>query len=142
MRVIPLLQKQGRQLIEIGKRGLRRCIFTMIVEGEYTMQQRIIFFGLLNSAGDSISLFTSWEPGCHGQFYFLTTTALADHASEWLDRTMNTLLNIYGLQKCVRAFGDILADISREETKVRPNSFILDYVSTLHICENLDKERG
>jgi len=69
---------------------------------------------ILTSAGDGISLFTSWEPGRHGQFYFLTTTALTDRAVEWLDLMMNTLLNIYGLQKCVRVFGAIDADMPRE----------------------------
>ena len=33
---------------------------------------------ILNSVGDGTSFFTSWGPGHHGQFYFLTTTALAD----------------------------------------------------------------
>jgi len=97
---------------------------------------------IFTSAGDSTSLFASWEPGRHGKFYFLTTTALADRAIEWLDLTMNTLLNIYGLQKCVRLFGAIAADMPREETKVRPDSFILDYISTLHIGESLNRERG
>jgi len=46
------------------------------------------------------------------------------------------------ITKRVKAFGNILADMPREETKVRPDSFILDYISTLRIGENLDKERG
>ena len=96
----------------------------------------------LTSAGDGTSLFTSWESGRYDQFYFLTTTALADRAAEWLDLTMNTLLNIYGLQKLVRVFGDIAADIPREETKVCPNSFILDYISRLHIGKHGNRERG
>ena len=50
------------------------------------------------SAGDGSSLFTSWEPGRVGQFYFMTTSELEDRAAEWLDNTMNTLLNIYGLK--------------------------------------------
>ena len=36
--------------------------------GEDTLLQQ-----LLTSAGDGTSLFTSWEPGRQGQFYFLTT---------------------------------------------------------------------
>ena len=50
------------------------------------------------SGGDGSSLFTSWEPGRVGQFYFITTSVLEDRAAEWLDTTMNTLLNIYGLK--------------------------------------------
>ena len=71
---------------------------------------------------------------------FLTTTALVDCAAEWLDLTMSTLLNIYGLQKCVRVFGAIAANIPREETKVCPESFILDFISTLHIGKTLNRE--
>jgi len=65
-----------------------------------------------------------------------------DCATEWLDLTMYILLNIYGLQKCVREFGDISADMPREERKVHPDSFILEYISTLHRGENLNRERG
>ena len=32
---------------------------------------------LANSAGNGASLFTSWEPGRQGQFYFMTTIILA-----------------------------------------------------------------
>ena len=94
------------------------------------------------SAGDGSSLFTSWEPGRLGQFYFMTTSALEDRAADWLDTTMNTLLNIYGLKKCARVFGSNLDEMPREETKVRPDSFILDYISTLKIDKNLNRERG
>ena len=61
---------------------------------------------------------------------------------EWLDETMNSLLNIYGLQKFARVFGSITAEMPREETKVRPDSFIMDYITTLDIGENLNRERG
>ena len=53
------------------------------------------------SAKDACSLFISWEPGRMGQLYFLTTADLVDRAKEWLDTIMNTLLNIYGVNKCV-----------------------------------------
>jgi len=96
---------------------------------------------MITSAGYITSLFTSWKYGRHDQF-FLNKTALADRATEWLDLTMNTLLNIYGLKKCVRLFGAIAVDMPREETKVCPDSFILDYISTLHIGEHLNRERG
>ena len=42
----------------------------------------------------------------------------------------------------MRVLGEVLVDMPREETKVRPDSFMLDYISTLHIGENLDRERG
>ena len=61
---------------------------------------------------------------------------------EWLDMTMNTLLNIYGLQKCVSIFGSKMADIPREETEVQLDSFIMDNINTLNIGENLNMERG
>jgi len=96
---------------------------------------------LLNSAEEGYSLFTSWEPGRHGQYYFMTTKALATRAVDWLDTTMNYLLNKYGLSTCVRVFGSNVDEIPREETKVRLDSFILDYISTLHIGQNLNKER-
>lgn len=78
------------------------------------------------SARDGTSLFTSWEPDRHGQFSFLTMTALADRAAEWLYLTMNTLLNIYELQKCAKVYGPSVAEMPREETNLRPDSFILD----------------
>merc|ERR1740124_778138 len=77
-----------------------------------------------------------------GQFYFRTTTYLEDRANEWLDTTMNTLLHIYGIHKCVRVFGSPVNEMPREETKVRPDSFIMDYISTLQIDKNLNRERG
>ena len=77
-----------------------------------------------------------------GQCYFMTTSELEDRAAEWLNNTMNTLLNIYGLKKCARVFGSNLEEMPREETKVRPDSFILDYISTLQIDKNLNSERG
>ena len=96
-----------------------------------------------SSAGDGTSLFTSCEPGRYGQFYILTTKTLEDRAMmEWLDETMNSLLNIYGLQKCARVFGSNNAEMPREETKVRPDSFIMDYITTLDIGKNLNGERG
>ena len=61
---------------------------------------------------------------------------------EWLDETMNSLLNIYGLKKCARVFGSSSEEMPREENKVRPDSFIMDYISTLDIGDNLNRERG
>ena len=61
---------------------------------------------------------------------------------EWLEETMNSLLNIYGIKKCAHVFGSILEEMPREETKVRPDSFIMDYITTLEIGDNLNKERG
>jgi len=55
---------------------------------------------------------------------------------------MNTLLHIYGIHKCVRVFGSPVNEMPREETKVRPDSFIMDYISTLQIDKNLNRERG
>jgi len=46
------------------------------------------------------------------------------------------------LKKCARVFGSNLEEMPREETKVRPDSFILDYISTLQIDKNLNSERG
>lgn len=94
------------------------------------------------SAGDGTSLFTSWEPGRLGQYYFLTTKTLADRASEWLDNTMNKLLNEYGLEKCALVLGAPPGEMPREETKVRPDAFIMDYISSLDIEENIHRERG
>jgi len=71
----------------------------------------------------------------------MTTKAAADQAAEWLDSTMNGLLNKYGLLNCTRAFGSNIEETPREETKVRPDSFILDYISALHIEQNLNRER-
>jgi len=93
-----------------------------------------------SSAGDGTSLFTSCEPGRYGQF--LTKKLLEDSATEWIDETMNSLLNMYGLQKCARVSGSNNAEMPREETKVRPDSFIMDYITTLDIGENLNRERG
>ena len=72
----------------------------------------------------------------------MTTTTLEDRAAGWLDNTMNTLLTTHGLKKCVETFGSISGEMPREETKVRPDSFILDYISTLDIGDNLNRERG
>ena len=94
------------------------------------------------SAGDACSLFTSWEPGRMGQFYFLTTVNLEDRAREWLDKIMNTLVNMYGTNKCVQVFGSNAQEMPREETKVHPDSFIMDYISTLQIEKNSNRERG
>jgi len=69
------------------------------------------------------------------------TKALEDRATEWLDETMNSLPNMYGLQKCARVFGSKNAEMPKEETKVRPDSFIMDYITTLDIGESLKKEK-
>ena len=61
---------------------------------------------------------------------------------EWLEETMNSLLNMYGIKKCAHVFGSILEEMPREETKVRPDSFIMDYITTLEIGDDLNKERG
>ena len=61
---------------------------------------------------------------------------------EYLDETMNSLLIIYGLQKCARVFGFRTDDMLREENKVRTDSFIMDYINTLDIGENVNRERG
>jgi len=97
---------------------------------------------LVNSAGVGGSLFTSWEPGRKGKFYFMTTKNMANSAEEWLDSTMTHLLNLYGIYKCVRVFGSKSEQMPRGNTKVRPDSFILDYIHTLQIGKNLDRERG
>jgi len=55
---------------------------------------------------------------------------------------MNTLLNIYGINKYVRVFGSNVQEMPRKETKVCPDSFILDYISTLQIEKNSTRERG
>jgi len=88
---------------------------------------------LLNSAEEGYSLFTSLEPGIHGEYYFMTTKALATRAAEWLDTMMNHFLNKYGISTCVCVFGSNVDKMPREETKVRPDLFILDYISTLQI---------
>jgi len=64
----------------------------------YTTEDNLLHM-ILTSAGDGTSLFTSWEPGRQGQFYFLTTTSLADRAAKLLDDTMSTVLNTHGIQK-------------------------------------------
>ena len=96
---------------------------------------------LLNFAEEGDPIFTSWEPGRHGQYYFMTTKDLATRAAEWLGNTMNHLLNIHGISTCARLFGSNVDQILREETKVRPDSFILDYISTLHIGQHLNRGR-
>ena len=62
------------------------------------------------------------------QFYFITTKSSAKRAKEWLDTTMNHLLNKYGVQTCVRVFGSKVEEMPREESKVRPDSYIMEYI--------------
>ena len=71
----------------------------------------------------------------------MTTKDLATRAVEWLDNTMNHISNTHGISTCARVFGSNVDEIPREETKVRPDSFILDYISTLRIGQNLNRER-
>ena len=58
-----------------------------------------------------------------------------------MDSTMNLLLNKYGLQECVRAFGSKTDEIPREESKIRPDSFIMEYIQTLHLGDGLNRVR-
>ena len=94
----------------------------------------------LNSAEEGDSLFTSSELGRHGQDYFMTTMDLATRAAEWLDNTMIHLLNTHWRSNCAHVFGLNVDEMPRNETKVRLHSFILDYISTLHIVQNLNRE--
>ena len=111
-------------------------------QGNYYEKDDTFLEMISSSAGDGKSLFNSCEPGRQGQFYFLTTKKLENTAMEWLEDTMNSLLNIYGLRKCARVFGSSIEEMPREETKVRPDSFIMDYISTLEIGDNLNREMG
>ena len=62
------------------------------------------------------------------QILFSDYEKLADRALEWLDSTMNALLNKYGLKKCSMVLGSPPGEMPREETKVRSDSFVLDYM--------------
>ena len=44
--------------------------------------EKIFLQMLLNSAEEGDSLFISWEPGRHGQYYFMTTKDLATRVAE------------------------------------------------------------
>ena len=88
---------------------------------------------LLYSAGEGGSLFSSWEPGRQEQYYFLTIKSRAKRAEEWLDFTVNHVLTKYRAKECLRVFASISGDMPRGETKVRPDSFIMDYIQTLNI---------
>ena len=88
---------------------------------------------LLHSASEGESLFSSWEPRRQEQYYFLTTKSRAKRAEEWLDTTMNHLLTKYGAKECLRVFESTSGDMPRGETKVRLDSFIMDYIQTLNI---------
>lgn len=90
---------------------------------------------LLNSDGNRESIFTSWEAGIHGQSYFITTKYNSKRAEGWLDLTMNHLLHRFGIFKCVSIFRAKNEEIPREESKVRPDSFIMDYIQMLNIGE-------
>ena len=54
---------------------------------------------------------------------------------------MNQLLQEHGIHKCLRVFGSTNEEMSREETKIKPEFFILDYIHTLNLGSNLNKER-
>ena len=94
-----------------------------------------------NSAEEGGSLLTSWEPGRRGHFYFVTTKSRARRAEKWLDNTMNTLLTQYGLNKCATVFNAIENEMPREETKVRPDSVIMDYIQTLDLGTSTHRDR-
>jgi len=67
------------------------------------------FLEIISSlARDGLSLFTSCEPGHYVQFYCLTTKSLEDRATECLDETMNSLLNMYGLQNAQESLYQIM----------------------------------
>jgi len=96
---------------------------------------------LQDSVGAGKSLFTSWEPGRIDQFYFITTKSRVKRAEERLDATMDHLLNKYGVQHCVRVFGSKVKEMPMEESKVRSDSYIMEYIQTLDIGINLHRER-
>ena len=48
---------------------------------------------------------------------------------------MNHLLTKYGAKECVRVFGSTSGEMPKEESKVRPDSFIMEYIQTLKIGE-------
>jgi len=96
---------------------------------------------LQDSVGAGKSLFTSWEPGRIDQFYFITTKSRVKRAEERLDATMDHLLNKYGVQHCVRVFGSKVKEMPMEESKVRSDSYIMEYIQTLDIGINLHREK-
>ena len=54
---------------------------------------------------------------------------------------MNQLLQEHGIHNCLRVFGSTNEEMPREETKIWPDSFILDYIHTLNLGPSLNRER-
>ena len=48
---------------------------------------------------------------------------------------MNHSLTKYGAKECLQVFGSNSGEMPREESKVRPDSFIMEYIQTLKIGE-------
>ena len=67
----------------------------------------------------------------------MTTKILAQQAEEWLDATMNKLLQEHDIHEYLRVFRSTNEEMPREETKLQPDSFILDCVQTLILGQNL-----
>lgn len=57
------------------------------------------------------------------------------------DSTMNTLLTQYSLEKCLQVFCSSVQGMPREDSEVRPDSFIMDYIQTLDIYTSIHRNR-
>ena len=66
----------------------------------------------------------------------MTKNENGERAEALLDTTMNYFLNSYGLELCLKKFVTGREDIPRGDTKVRPDSFVMDYIRTLGIVED------
>lgn len=89
---------------------------------------------LLFSADDeSNSMY--WEPGRINQLYVLTTEKYGTQAEKWLEGTINYYLLKYGIAKCQDRFATGVPEMPRSETKVWPDTLVLNYIVTLGIEE-------
>jgi len=110
-------------------------------EAKLSEEPETLLDRLLISGGDE-SIFTSWEPGWINKYYFLRTKEYGNDAEEWLDNTMNYFLKIYGMDICQDRFATGITEIPRSGTKVRPDSFVINYIQTLGIEVDRIVEKG
>ena len=96
---------------------------------------------LLISADEGL-ICTSWEPGRINQYYFLTTKEDGKEADKWLDTTMNYFLTKYGINICQDRLSTGIPKMPRSETKVQLNSFVMNYIKTLGIDEEMIGGKG